>query len=195
MLGRDADEVVAPCAARFAATPRIARLLLSVAPLVKTISFGRGPDRPRRSTPGPRRPPPWPAQPKRVRWCWPALPIGLGEVGQHRLDHAGIDPRGGVVVHVDRRDLAHRSPGLTGDRSRSAQDALAILTSLSTLPNRPSCRSATRSRSRPGRPGFRRRAEAALDDVRLSRAGRRAARRRTGGRRPGGRGPLRSGRR
>ena len=43
VLGGDADEVFAAWAASLSAAPRMARLLLSVAPLVKTISLARAP--------------------------------------------------------------------------------------------------------------------------------------------------------
>ena len=43
MLGRGADDVPARAAACFSATPRMARLLLSVAPLVQTISLALAP--------------------------------------------------------------------------------------------------------------------------------------------------------
>ncbi len=84
-----------------AATPLRARLLLSVAPLVKTISLGSAPMSAATSP----------------RACvdrflgFPAkgvvaaggVAIMLAEIGQHRLDHARIGPRGGVVVQIDRQ--------------------------------------------------------------------------------------------
>ena len=43
MLGRNADDMFAPLSASLPAAPRMARLLLSVAPLVKTISRAAAP--------------------------------------------------------------------------------------------------------------------------------------------------------
>ena len=84
----------------------MARLLLSVAPLVKMISL--------------------PPAPISSAICSRALLDGLlglpaegvvaaggvaellGEVRQHRLDHARVAPRRGVVVQVDRQFHAHK---------------------------------------------------------------------------------------
>ena len=77
----------------------MARLLLSVAPLVKTISLASAPiaaaidcaclvD----------------GRAGVVAECVAdaaGVAVLLGEVGQHRLDDARVDPRRGVVVHVD----------------------------------------------------------------------------------------------
>ena len=83
------------------AIPRMARLLLSVAPLVKTISFGWAPiaaamdaraaidrllGRPAETVAGAA-----------------GVAEDLGEIGQHRLQHPRIDRGGGVVVEVDGR--------------------------------------------------------------------------------------------
>ena len=77
----------------------MARLLLSVAPLVKTISLASAPMAAAMD---------W----RDVVDCLAGfvaervsdaagVAVLLGEIGQHRLDDAGIDPRRGVVVHVD----------------------------------------------------------------------------------------------
>ena len=90
-----------PRAACLAATPLMARLLLSVAPLVKTISLGLRPDGG------------GDLLPRRVDRLFGRVSEGvrgagrvaegLGKVGQHRLQHPGIEPGGGVIVHVDRQ--------------------------------------------------------------------------------------------
>ena len=89
-----------------AATPLIARLLLSVAPLVKMISFAVAPIKAaicsRRFLDGLFR---FPAE--RVVAAG-GVAVLLGEVRQHRLDHARIGPRRRVVVHVDRHLHRHR---------------------------------------------------------------------------------------
>ena len=81
--------------------PRMARLLLSVAPLVKKISPGRAPIRDCNLL----------AACSRWRRCRrPAkgvvavgrVGIHLAKVGQHLLDDAGITWGGSVVVEVDR---------------------------------------------------------------------------------------------
>lgn len=46
------------------------------------------------------------------------VPVALGEDRQHRREHAGVDPGGGGVVHVDR---LHRSP-----RRRSSPGSAAL---------------------------------------------------------------------
>ena len=88
-----------PFSAYISATPLSARLFDSVAPLVKTISFAVAPIRlatclrafsVASSA----------SQPK--LWLRLAeLPKMFGQVRPHRLKHARIDRRGGVVVHVD----------------------------------------------------------------------------------------------
>ena len=90
-----------PFSAYISATPLMARLSDSVAPLVKTISLGVAPIRSAIC---------WRAfstacsasQPK-VWLRLAALPNFSREVGQHGLEHARIERRGGVVVHVYRR--------------------------------------------------------------------------------------------
>ena len=81
------------------ATPRIARLLLSVAPLVKTISRSLARiaaaisarallDRLLRFV-------------SKTMAGAARIAVDFAPIGPHRLDHAGIDPRRGVIVHVD----------------------------------------------------------------------------------------------
>ena len=87
-----------PLWANFSAAPRRARLLLSVAPLVKTISLPRAPiaaatvSRAASTASFACRPKSW----LRCRGCQ-----SLAEVRQHGLQHARIDRRGGVVVEVN----------------------------------------------------------------------------------------------
>ena len=96
-----------------AATPLIARLLLSVAPLVKMISFAGRADQGGDLLAG--------LLDGRLRL--PAEGVAaagrvaelLGEVRQHRLDHARVGPRRRVVVHVDRRLHRHRGKLLVSE--------------------------------------------------------------------------------
>ena len=84
-----------------APTPLIARLLDSVAPLVKTISCAVAPisaaicSRAASTASSASQPNEW------LRLA--ALPKRSREVRQHRLEHARIDRRRRVVVHVDRQ--------------------------------------------------------------------------------------------
>ena len=117
-----------PLRTSFSATPRMARLLLSVAPLVKTISLAAAPIAAAIVS----------RAASTASLACPAEGVGraagvaegLGEVRQHRLQHPRIDRRGGVVVEVD---------GTTRIMARRRKS--------------PSCKSATRSRSRSCRPG------------------------------------------
>ena len=104
-----------PFSRYISATPLIARLFDSVAPLVKMISFGFAPIRSATclravSTASSA------SQPN--AWLRLAgVAEVLGEVRQHRLEHPRIDGRRGVIVHVDRK--LHRHPCRGPPRTRA----------------------------------------------------------------------------
>ena len=113
-----ADDDVRPAAqrpktprSRAKATPLIARLLASLPPPVNTISSGWALSssatwRRACSTAS------WAFLPRRVRAG--GVAEVFPQVRQHRLNHAGIERRGGVVVEVDRSHLC------TSDSTREA---------------------------------------------------------------------------
>ena len=100
VLGRDGDDVIAAVAAARARAPLIARLFDSVAPLVKTISPADGADERRDLRARAHRPLRRACQPYACCWLRRVAEL-LGEVRQHRLEHARIDRRRGVVVEID----------------------------------------------------------------------------------------------
>ena len=104
-----------PFSRYISATPLMARLSLSVAPEVKTISFGVRADQARDLLAGMlHRLLGLPA--KRVIAAGGVAEL-LREVGQHRLHYARVHRRGGVVVHVDRQLHAVRCVGFRTDGS------------------------------------------------------------------------------
>src|SRR5437764_12429240 len=53
--------------------------------------------------------------------------VGLGEIGKHRLDHAGVDRSRSVIVHVDRKVHATGSAGVPFASLRAGSPASAPL--------------------------------------------------------------------
>ena len=101
VLGRGGDDVAAPTQR---ASPLMARLSDSVAPEVKTISSGSTPIA---AATAPARGRPLRAPVRRRHGRARGVAEHLHEVGDHRVEHAGVHGRRRVAVEIDRKLHGH----------------------------------------------------------------------------------------